>query len=159
MVLAREGRQMTGVLGAGEAALDVRAGGDVRLGSTDAPEHTGPAAGLEDLGEQISAQVAEALDGLSDQIAESVTRAEAWTQTGVGQAADQARRTAEQAAERARMRAERAERRWQRASGRRQSSRRESVSDEERLRVLQMVESGKVSPQQATELLAALEGR
>jgi hypothetical protein len=160
MVLARQGRQMMGTLGAGEATLDVRAGGDVRLRSTDGAEHIEPAigVGLEDLGEQISVQVAEALAGLGDQITEGVTRAEAWAQSGVGQAADQARRAAEQAAERARMRAERAERRWRRASGRREDPRRESVSNEERLRVLQMVESGKISPQQAAELLSALEG-
>ncbi len=63
------------------------------------------------------------------------------------------------AAERARLRAERAERRWRRASGRRPRPRREPAVDEERLRVLRLVEQGKITPGQAADLLAALEGR
>ena len=73
--------------------------------------------------------------------------------------AERARQKAEQMAERARLRAERAERRWQRASGQRPRPEREPATDEERLRVLRMVEEGKVTPEQAAELLAALEGR
>ena len=76
-----------------------------------------------------------------------------------GRAAERARQTAGREAERARLRAERAERRWQRASGRRPRPKRESVTDEERMRVLRMVEEGKLSPEQAADLLAALEGR
>jgi vacuolar-type H+-ATPase subunit E/Vma4 len=74
--------------------------------------------------------------------------------------AEQARQKAERAAERARLRAERAERRWQRVSGQRsRPSPSETVSDEERMRVLRLVEEGKITPEQASELLAALEGR
>ncbi|MFO7743595.1 MAG: hypothetical protein R6X31_14930 [Anaerolineae bacterium] len=63
---------------------------------------------------------------------------------------------AERAAEQARMRAERAERRWQRASGRKPRPG-PAATDEEVLRVLCMVEEGKITPEQASELLAALD--
>jgi len=33
------------------------------------------------------------------------------------------------------------------------------MSDEERMRVLRLVEEGKISPDQAADLLAAMEGR
>jgi hypothetical protein len=77
----------------------------------------------------------------------------------VDRATEQARRHAEQAAEQARMRAERAERRWRRASGRRPAPKKQEATDEERLRVLRMVEGGKITPEQASELLVAIEGR
>jgi hypothetical protein len=76
----------------------------------------------------------------------------------VEEATEEARRKAEQAAERARMRAERAERRWRRASGERPRPEPKPASDEERLRVLRMLEEGRLTPEQASELLAALEG-
>ncbi|HUV90333.1 MAG TPA: hypothetical protein VMY80_11820, partial [Anaerolineae bacterium] len=69
------------------------------------------------------------------------------------------RRKAEQDAEQSRMWAERAERRWQRASGSRPRPKPEPVTDEERMRILRMVEEGKVTPEQAADLLAAMEGR
>ena len=74
-------------------------------------------------------------------------------------ATERARRQAEREAERARLRTERAERRWQRASGQRPRPKREPATDEERMRVLRLVEEGKVAPEQAADLLAALEGR
>ncbi len=81
--------------------------------------------------------------------------------------AERARRTAEREAERARIRAERAERRWQRASGNRPTPPtpptapappEPTVDDkrEERLQVLRMVEEGKLSPDEAANLLTAL---
>jgi hypothetical protein len=80
--------------------------------------------------------------------------------------AERARREAEREAERARreaerarMQAERAERRWQRASGRRPEASRPAAAEEEILRVLRLVEEGKLTPEQAAELLAALEGK
>ena len=75
------------------------------------------------------------------------------------QAADKARRAAEREAERARLRAERAERRWQRVSGQKPRPRQEETTDEERMRVLRLVEGGKLTPEQAADLLAALEGQ
>lgn len=81
--------------------------------------------------------------------------------------AERARREAQQEAERARreaerarMQAERAERRWQRASGRRpEPARPTAAASEEILRVLRLVEEGKLTPEQAADLIAALEGR
>lgn len=93
--------------------------------------------------------------------------------------ADHARRHAEHEAERARLRAEHAERRWQRASGHRPptppapaappmpgappappappaSTYTENDKREERLQILRMVEEGKLSPEEAANLLAAL---
>ncbi|NLE99992.1 MAG: hypothetical protein GX601_03355 [Anaerolineales bacterium] len=161
--LQREGRQTVGALGAGEATLEAYAGGDVRISPSEAPEEPEPGLdfgpnGMEELGEQISAQVAEAVAGIEAQIARSVPPAGVWQQR-VGEAAEQARRAAEQAAEQARMRAERAERRWRRASGQREQPRQEAITNDERLRVLKMVESGKITPQEAATLLTALEGR
>jgi hypothetical protein len=72
---------------------------------------------------------------------------------------ERVRREADQDAERSRMWAERAERRWQRASGSRPRPKSEPVTDEERMRILRMVEEGKVTPEQAADLLAAMEGR
>jgi hypothetical protein len=87
---------------------------------------------------------------------------------------ERARRAAEKEAQRARIRAEQAERRWQRASGRRSApsapsapaappepsapaaSSKESKS-EERMHVLRMVEEGKLSPDEAANLLQALQ--
>jgi hypothetical protein len=77
----------------------------------------------------------------------------------VERVAEKARRAAERETERVRLRAERAERRWRRASGRRARPRRTPATDEERMRVLRLVEEGKVTPEQAADLLSALEGR
>ena len=48
---------------------------------------------------------------------------------------------------------------WRRASGQRPAPKKQKPSDEERLRVLRMLEEGKITPEQASELLVALEGR
>ena len=92
--------------------------------------------------------------------------ASAWNRRPNSRAAEVARhevemerRNAEREAERARLRKERAERRWKRVSGQRATPPKPPVSDEERMRVLRMVEEGKIAPEQAAELLAALEGR
>ncbi len=156
----------TGVVGAGEAALEIEAGGDICLRpqvGAEEPEF-GFDVGLADLGEQIEARVEHAMLEMEARLAqtlgqfdpEGVRQRVEWA---AGQRAAQWRRQAERAAERARMRAEQAERRWRRASGQSTHARRQQVSDEERLRVLRLVEVGKITPQQAAELLAALEGR
>jgi hypothetical protein len=135
---------------------------------------------LEGLGEMIEARIGEAMAemethlerGLShidaEKIREHVERA-----THVAErAAERARRTAEREAQKARFRAERAERRWQRASGHRPPQPPhaphapaepqppqpdvDQAKHEEKLKVLQMVEDGKLSPSEAAELLAAL---
>jgi hypothetical protein len=136
---------------------------------------------LKDLGPMIEAQVAEAManvevrlqEGLSHIDGEQIRvhveraaeharrtaeRAAEQTRRQAERAAEQVRRQAEREAERARIRKERAERRWQRASGKR-ARQEPAATDEERLRVLRMVEQGKITLEQANELLAALEGR
>ena len=115
---------------------------------------------LEGLGAQIEARVAEAMSVMEAHLHESLGRIDsAEARRRVERVAEKARRSAEREAERARLRAERAERRWRRASGRRARPRRTPATDEERMRVLRLVEAGKVTPEQAADLLSALEGR
>jgi hypothetical protein len=162
------------MLGAGEASLEAQVGGHASLRPV---EPQGPTEGipldwvadLEGLGAQIEARVAEAMAEMEERLAEGLgridseeirremERATERTLRAAERATEQARRTAEREAERARMRAERAERRWQRASGRRPRPR-EAATDEEMLRVLRLLEEGKITPEQASDLLAALEG-
>jgi hypothetical protein len=117
-------------------------------------------AGWDELGAHIEWQVKDALARMATHLEESLGRVDGErVRYRVDRAAEQARRRAEQAAESARMRAERAERRWQRASGRRPTPKKPQATDEERLRVLRMVEEGRITPEEASELLVALEGR
>ena len=177
LALEEAEEETRGVLGTGEASLEAQVGGRVYLRPLEPGE--GPAEGLpldfvadlEGLGAQIEAHVAEAMAGMAARLEEGLShiddqaireRVERATEKALrkaGQAAGQARRVAEREAERARLRAERAERRWQRASGRRPRPRQEPATSKEQLRVLRMVEEGKITPEQAADLLAALEGR
>lgn len=128
-------------------------------------------------GERIRIQVERATERAAraaERIAERATQA-------AEREAERARRTATREAERARMRAEHAERRWQRASGHRpptpptpstppvppvpptppeppapSSPRQHEELREERLQVLKMVEEGKISAEEAANLLSAL---
>lgn len=160
LALEEQNGQLQGVLGAGEAGLEAQVGGNVTLRPLGAEggvefEFEGD---LDELGSVIEAQIAEAMAGLEARLEGSLGRMDsAKVRLRVEKAADKARRKAEQAAERARLRAERAERRWRRVSGRRPP--RPPATDEERMRVLRLVEEGKVTPEQAADLLAALEGR
>jgi len=166
-----------GVLGAGEASLEAQVGGNVTLRPLEPAEGLAEGlpldfvADLEGLGAQIEANIAEAmaemgvrleksLSHIDDQeIRQQVEREAERALRKAERAAGHARRRAEREAERARLRAERAERRWRRASGQRVHPRREPATDEERMRVLRMVEEGKITPEQAADLLAALEGQ
>lgn len=136
---------------------------------------------LDDLGPMIESTVSKAMaqmnmhlqDGMKyfdseefkikmEKVSEKAQRAAERVERQAEDVADQARRKAQRAAERARMRAQQAERRWERASGQRSAPKPEpkptSVDDkrEERLRVLRMVEDGKISTEEAAKLLAAL---
>jgi len=177
LALEEAEEETRGILGTGEASLEAQVGGRVYLRPLEPGE--GPAEGLpldfvadlEGLGAQIEARVAEAMAGMAARLEEGLShiddqaireRVERATEKALrkaGQAAGQARRVAEREAEKARLRAERAERRWQRASGRRPRPRQEPATSKEQLRVLRMVEEGKITPEQAADLLAALEGR
>ncbi len=158
---ANGGRQ--GVIGAGDALLEAQAGGDIYLRPAEPPsreEEFAFTVDLEGLEMTIEARIAEAMAELEARLEESLGRIDSEAvRRRMARAAEQARRAAERAAERARLRAEQAERRWRRASGRRARPRREGPTDEERLRVLRLLEQGKITPDQAADLLAALEGR
>ncbi|MCS7283808.1 MAG: hypothetical protein RMK65_12390 [Anaerolineae bacterium] len=147
------------------------------------------AVGLEDIGAVVEARISEAMALLEARLEESLRsvdkeeirrrveraaeRARQAAERYAREAREVARREAERArreaereaerarreAERARMQAERAERRWQRAAGRRPEPSRPPATEAEILRVLRLVEEGKITPEQAAELLAALEGR
>lgn len=144
--------------------------------------------GMENIGVVVEARIAEAMALLEDRLEEalrsvdseeirrqveraaerareSIERYARRAREAAEREAERARREAErraerarQEAERARMQAERAERRWQRASGQRPQPRPAAI-DEEILRVLRLVEEGKITPEQAADLIAALEGR
>ena len=175
LVLEKVNGETKGVMGAGEASLEAQVGGSVWLRPLEPEEESCEGlefvAGLEGLGAQIEARVAEAIaemetqfeEGLgrmdSEAIRRQVERVTDQALRATEQAASRARREAERAAQQARMRAERAERRWRRASGWRPRPKREPATDEERMQVLRLVEEGKITPEQAAELLAALEGR
>ncbi|MCP4541165.1 MAG: hypothetical protein GY832_28865 [Chloroflexi bacterium] len=167
---------LKGLLGDGAANLEADVSGRISLRHTGSDEIIEEGTfdfvdDLEGLGAQIESRIAESMAEMevrldeslgridSEQIRVQVERAKEHALRKTGHAAEKARRVAEREAERARMRAERAERRWQRASGRKSRPKRQPATDEERMRVLNMVEEGKITPEQAAELLAALEGR
>ncbi len=151
--------ETTGTLGAGEAALEADVGGNVSLRAMEPGQPYEMGIDLEGLGSRIEWQVNEAMAELATRLESSLALADTEPiRRRVDQATEQARRKAEQAAEQARLRAERAERRWQRASGAGPRPKPKPASDEERLRVLRMVEEGRLTPEQASDLLAALEG-
>ncbi len=169
--------EIRGVLGAGEASLEAQVGGRISLRPLEPEEGLAEelsfdfVADLEGLGAQIEASIAGAMAEMEVRLEESLGRLDVKKiRLGAEQAKERAlrkaeraaekmRRAAEREAERSRLRAERAERRWQRASGRKPRSRREPVTSEEQLRVLRLVEEGKVTPEEAADLLAALGGR
>ncbi|MGD2143575.1 MAG: hypothetical protein PVF54_03755 [Anaerolineae bacterium] len=149
-----------GTLGTGETELEADVKGQVMLRPSELDEGIGVSAGWDEFGAHVGWQVNDALARLATSLEDSLGRLDSeQVPYRVDRATEQARRHAEQAAEQARMRAERAERRWRRASGRRPAPKKQEATDEERLRVLRMVEGGKITPEQASELLVAIEGR
>jgi hypothetical protein len=169
--------KMGGVLGTGAASLEAKVSGRISLRPMEPEAMAEEGASfdfvtdLEGLGVQIESRITEAMAEMevrleeslgridSEQIRFQMERAKEHAFRKTEQAAARARQTAEREAERARMRAEQAERRWRRASGEKSRPKREPATDDERMRVLRLVEEGKITPEQAAELLAALEGR
>lgn len=160
-------------LGSGEAILEAKVGGQIYLSPWDSGTTPSEdlefnfAADMEGLGSLIELRIAEAMSEMQTRLEDSLGQIDSEAmQQRMEQAAEKARWKAEKTrvrmereAERARMQAERAARRWRRFSGERESTSEQPVSDEERLRVLRMVEKGQISPDEAADLLAALEGR
>lgn len=157
--------RITGQLGAGEALLHVRAGGDVRLRSQEfEPE----------FGDRLEADLEAELGGLGDIGA----RIEQEIQRHFERAAERSRYHAEREAERARRKADKLKDRMRREAeraaerARRQATagaypgggdafkpQAEPVSEQERLAILRMVEQKKISASDAALLLDALEGK
>ncbi|MBL7062603.1 MAG: hypothetical protein ISS49_00160 [Anaerolineae bacterium] len=166
LTLEEKNGETQGILGAGEASLEAQVGGNVTLRPLGPEEQVAggleaySTADLEELGAVVEMHIAEAMTELETRLEESLSRVDREVlPRRVERAVEQARRAAEREAEQARLRAERAERRWRRVSGRRPRLGQELVTDEERLQVLRLVEEGKITPEQAADLLAALEGR
>jgi DUF4097 and DUF4098 domain-containing protein YvlB len=179
LALEKADGKITGVLGDGEASLEAQAGGSISLRGRGAAN--GPPGefefnmdfleDLEGIGPMIEARVSEAMAELqvrleqglgqidSDKLRIKMERAAEKSARAAERAAEEVRRAAEREAQKARMRAERSQRRWERASGQKPRPHPEPVSKEEQLRVLRMVEAGKVTPEQATDLLEALRGQ
>jgi hypothetical protein len=177
LALDEAGDTTEGILGDGEALLEARVGGHVYLRPDDGGSVSSEdlefdlAADLEGLGSLIELRISEAMADMQARLEESlgqvgseafrrrIEQAAEKARWKTQRAADQMRLQMEREAERARLQAERAERRWRRVSGRQAPTREPAVSDEERMRVLRLVERGKITPEEAADLLAALEGR
>lgn len=169
--------QTTGVLGTGDANLKAQAAGRIHLrpaAQAGARTHDRTFisfADSDDLSATIQAHVDETvaeiqsrvMEGLrsvdGERIQQQIDRAGERARRSAGREAEKTRRRAEREAERARLRQERAERRWRRVSGQRPQPKREATTGEEQMHVLRMVEEGKLTPEQAADLLDALEGR
>lgn len=155
--LEKEAGEIKGRLGDGRATLEADVRGNFSLQPQRTTETFEASVDFEDIGVHIERQVKEALAGVTSRLEASLGRVDTGAvERRAEQAAERARRQADRATEQARLRAERAERRWQRASGRKPRPK-QAATDEEVLRVLRMVEEGKITPDQASELLAALE--
>lgn len=173
-VVAQEGQRQIVTFGAGDAEIDIEAGGEVRL--VREPEEEGVAissisADLDfdlgfnlDLEEKLAAieqALSEKLAGLDERLRISIERQASKAEKH----AERLRRQAEKQAERLQRAAERSARRFSFSWGPTSTQPRpstpppEPVSDEERLLILRMVESKQITVEEAERLLAALEGR
>jgi hypothetical protein len=179
LTLEKTDGKMAGVLGGGEASLEAQAGGSITLrggGAADGPPgefefNMDFLDDLEGIGPMIEARVGDAMAQLEIQLKQGLgqfdseklrikmERAAEKSARAAERAAEEVRRAAEREAQKARMRAERSQRRWERTSGQKSRPRSEPVSEEEQLRVLRLVEQGKITPKQAADLLSAMKGR
>jgi len=150
------GHQATGTLGDGSAKVALMAGGDILI-------LPGKVSGFD--ADTLSDQVESMIESAMGQFETQITRVqreleERWGKGGsIEKAAERARRSAE----RAKKRAERASENWGAffTPGRPPAPPAppsEPVSDQERLMVLKMVEEGKLSVDEASKLLSAMEG-
>ena len=179
--------RVVGQAGEGEAHVDLCAQGDLSVKIRDREAGEGvDFAGMnfaEDLSAQIEAQIAEHMGGIDvDLMARrEVERALSRVEHKVAKAKLRAERGAERIEERAHRAQERAERRAKRARrkivhtrrrsprvnlsftaespafGREPAVRRRPVSDDEQLTILRMVQEGKITVEEAEQLIKALE--
>lgn len=171
----RSSRRIVGTLGEGKAELILRARGDLAI--SERGDTWGPAvetefeSAMENWAQQFESQMADMQRKLEERLThipfvdgEQISRR-------AQEAAERARRQAERAAERARARAERASHKhephgpkirmmWSSPSA--PSAPRppvEPISDTERMAILKMVADKKITADDASKLLAALEGQ
>jgi hypothetical protein len=155
------------VVGKGEALVELRAGGDIRL-VTQEEDY------LMAINFQLEGDLEERLAGIEEQLAEHLSGLD----EVIAAKAERIREKAERQAERAMRHAERAIRKSRKHGFRfvigdrevefgaprppkppRPPEPVEPVTDDERLMILKMVEKGQLSVEEAEKLLAALEGR
>lgn len=149
-------RSATGTYGDGSAQVTLMANGDLLV----LPATTGTSFDPDVLSEQVEAMIESAMSQFETQMSQ--------VQRDLEQRFGKFDKQAEKAAERAARSAERAKRRAERAAGSwgftvgrppaPPAPPSEPVSDQERLLILKMVEEGKITADQAAQLLAALEG-
>lgn len=158
-------QRITGQLGAGEALLHVRAGGDVHLRSQEFEPEFGARfeagieaelAGLGDLGARIEQEIHRHFERAAERSRYHAEREAERARRKAAKVKDKMRREAERAAERARRQA---------AAGVPPDvgdpfkPKTEPVSEQERLSILRMVEQKKITASDAALLLDALEGK
>jgi hypothetical protein len=168
-VESEEAGRVVGQAGAGEAQVTLRAGGDLSLRLAGGAAGEEAAAGWsESLGEQIEAQIAAHLGelNLDHLVHHEVEKALHQAEKEIAKAQQRIEREtarAEERAQRAQERMARRARKWGAPSGegffgRPEPARRApKVPEEEQLAVLRMLQEGKISTEQAEQLLKALE--
>jgi hypothetical protein len=146
-------RSATGTHGDGSAQVTLIANGDLLV----LPASTGAPFDPDVLSEQVEAMIESAMSQFETQMSQVQRDLE----LRFGKFDKQAEKAAERAArsaERAKRRAERAAGSWGFTAGRAPAPPSEPITDQERLMILKMVEEGKITADQAAQLLAALEG-
>jgi hypothetical protein len=147
-------RTATGTYGDGAANVTLQANGDLLVLPATTP---GTSFDPDVLSEQVEAMIESAMSQFETQMSQVQRDLE----QRFGKFDKQAEKAAERAArsaDRAKRRAERAAGSWGFTAGRPPTPPTEPVSDQERLLILKMVEEGKITADQAAQLLAALEG-
>jgi hypothetical protein len=168
----RSSRRVVGTLGEGSAELTLQAKGDLSV--SERGESWGPAgeaqweSQMDAWTQQFEAQMADMQRKLEERLANIPFVESDKIARRAQEAADRARRQAERAAERARARAERASHKhghrgvgfhvsWP-SSPQSPKPGGEPVSDAERIAILKMVADKKITADEASKLLSALEG-
>ena len=147
-------RAATGTYGDGSAQVTLMANGDLLV----LPGASGTAAFDPDL---LSEQVESMIESAMSQFESQMSQVQRDLEQRFGKFDKQAEKAAERtarSAERAKRRAERAAGSWGFAASRPPAPPSEPVTDQERLMILKMVEEGKITADQAAQLLSALEG-
>ena len=147
-------RSATGTYGDGSSQVTLMANGDLLV----LPGASGAAAFDPDI---LSEQVGSMIESAMSQFESQMSQVQRDMEQRFGKFDKQAEKAAERAArsaERAKRRAERAAGSWSFPAGRPPAPPAEPVTDQERLMILKMVEEGKITADQAAQLLSALEG-